>query len=191
MSDVKVTVGLYRHFKGEYFYVTGLSRRSEDYAVCVNYFNVMHPEMGSYVRPLDDFIATEDTCEQFGDEMTLVIHDRIDNVTGQYMRFERVKDISFQLGSVSTQQLIDELRERKDSPIHQLDLEGLESTISYVDYCVGEVCEGQQFGERWLNGGVNTIASFEKQEDAQNYLATHRHKRTTTVFKRTFIDIND
>lgn len=191
MSDVKVTVGLYRHFKGEYFYVTGLCRRSEDGVVCVNYFNIMHPEYGSFVRPLTDFIATEDTCEQFGDEMALAIHDRTDNVTGQYVRFERVKDISFQLGSVSTQQLIDELRERKDSPIHQLDLEGLESTISYVDYCVGEVCEGQQFGDRWLNGGVNTITSFEKQEDAQNYLATHRHKRTTTVFKRTFIDIND
>ena len=59
MNNVKVTVGLYRHFKGQYYYVTGLSKSATDEnTIMVNYFNVCHPEYGSCTRPLDDFVAT-------------------------------------------------------------------------------------------------------------------------------------
>ena len=185
-EDVKVTIGLYRHFKGSYYYVTGLSKNATDEdTIMVNYFNVCHPECGSFVRPLYDFIADHDTTEQFGDEMTIYIKDRIDNVTGQFARFERVKDLNFQLGSVSTIQLIKELRERKDSPIHELDLEGLHSNVFSKDYCVGEAYEETDSTPK----GVYTIASFDRQVDAENYLLTHSHKKNTKVFKRTFIEI--
>lgn len=186
MSKVSVTVGLYRHFKGGYYYVTGLSRSATDEkTIMVNYFDVCHPEAGAFVRPLDDFIADHDTTEQFGDEMTLYIKDRVDNVTGQIARFERVKDLNFQLGSISTEQLIRELRKRTDSPIHELDIEGLQSKIFAKDYCVGEACEATEDTPR----GVYTLASFDKQMDAENYLLTHAHKKNTKVFKRTFIEV--
>lgn len=179
MSEVRVTVGLYRHFKGQYFYVTGLSRSATDEkTVMVNYFNVCHPEHGSFVRPLNDFIATHE-------EDGRVIAERPDNITGQIMRLERVKDLNFQLGSVSTEQLIGELRRRTDSPIHELDIEGLQSQIFAKDYCVGEACEATEDTPR----GVYTIASFDKQLDAENYLYTHKHKKNTKVFKRTFIEV--
>ena len=179
MSEVRVTVGLYRHFKGQYFYVTGLSRSATDEkTVMVNYFNVCHPEHGSFVRPLDDFIATHE-------EDGRVIAERPDNITGQIMRLERVKDLNFQLGSVSTEHLIRELRKRTDSPIHELDIEGLQSKIFAKDYCVGEACEATEDTPR----GVYTIASFDKQLDAENYLYTHKHKKNTKVFKRTFIEV--
>lgn len=184
-SKVSVTVGLYRHFKGGYYYVTGLSRSATDEnTVMVNYFDVCHPEVGAFTRPLDDFIADHDTTEQFGDEMTLYIKDRVDNVTGQVARFERVKDLNFQLGSISTEQLIRELRKRTDSPIHELDIEGLQSKIFSKDYCVGEACEATEDTPR----GVYTLASFNKQMDAENYLLTHPHRKNTKVFKRTFIE---
>ena len=177
--NVRVSVGLYRHFKGQYYYVTGLSKSATDEkTVMVNYFNVCHPEFGSFVRPLDDFIATHE-------EDGRAIKDRPDNVTGQIMRLERVKDLNFQLGSVSTEQIIDELRRRTDSPIHELDIEGLQSKIFSKDYCVGEACEATEDTPR----GVYTVSTFETPEQAYQYLSTHQHKRNTKVFKRTFIEV--
>ena len=177
--SVRVSVGLYRHFKGQYYYVTGLSKSSTDEkTVMVNYFNVCHPEFGSFVRPLDDFTATHE-------EDGRAIKDRPDNVTGQIMRLERVKDLNFQLGSVSTEQIIDELRRRTDSPIHELDIEGLQSKIFSKDYCVGEACEATEDTPI----GVYTVSTFETPEQAYQYLSTHQHKRNTKVFKRTFIEV--
>ena len=177
--SVRVSVGLYRHFKGQYYYVTGLSKSATDEkTVMVNYFNVCHPEFGSFVRPLYDFIATHE-------EDGRSIKDRPDNVTGQIMRLERVKDLNFQLGSVSTEQIIDELRRRTDSPIHELDIEGLQSKIFSKDYCVGEACEATEDTPR----GVYTVSTFETPEQAYQYLSTHQHKRNTKVFKRTFIEV--
>jgi len=177
--SVRVSVGLYRHFKGQYYYVTGLSKSATDEkTVMVNYFNVCHPEFGSFVRPLDDFTATHE-------EDGRSIKDRPDNVTGQIMRLERVKDLNFQLGSVSTEQIIDELRRRTDSPIHELDIEGLQSKIFSKDYCVGEACEATEDTPR----GVYTVSTFETPEQAYQYLSTHQHKRNTKVFKRTFIEV--
>lgn len=187
MSKPVVTIGLYRHFKGEYFYVTGLAKSSEDEkSVRVQYFNVCHPEYGTFSRPLEDFISDHDTTEQFGDEMTLYIKDRFDNVTGQHHRFERVKDLSFQLGSVSTEQLIDELRTRTDSPIHELDLEGLRSPVFVTDFVVGEACEETKDTPK----GVFTLASFTNKMDAENYFYTHKTKKNAKVFKRTFIEVD-
>ena len=181
-----VSVGLYRHFKGAYYYVTGISKSATDEkTITVNYFNVCHPEYGSFVRPLEDFISDHDTTEQFGDEMTLYIKDRVDNVTGQHHRMERVKDLNFQLGSVSTETLIDELRRRKDSPIHELDIDGLRSDVYSKDYVVGNCYEQTEDTPR----GVETLAVFEEPEKAKEYLSTHQHLPNTKVFKRTFIEV--
>lgn len=174
----KVTIGLYRHFKGAYYYVTGVSKYALDYEnPMVTYFDVCHPEKGNYVRPLDNFVAK---VEEDG----RVIKDRPDNVTGQLARFERVKDLNFQIESVSTEQLIIELRKRKDSPIHELDIEGLMSDVFSKDYIVGESYE---FGEVTPKG-VYTIATFDTVEEARKYLDSHPHKKNTKVFKRTFIE---
>lgn len=176
MNTPTVTVGLYRHFKGAYYYVTGLSKNALDDSIVVNYFNVCHPEYGSFVRPLECFIATQE------DDGRLV-KDRKDNTTGQIARFERVKDLNFQLGSVSTEQLITELRGRVDSPIHELDIEGLQSNVFSKDYVVGQGCEATEDTPK----GVYTTAVFDTPEQAQHHLATHSHRKTVEIFKRTFI----
>lgn len=179
-------IGLYRHFKGDYYYVTSLCRSATDEkTVMVNYFNVCHPEYGSFVRPLEDFIAVRDTTEQFGDEMALLIKDRKDNVTGQIARFERVKDLNFQLGSVSTKQLIKELRDREDSPLQALDIEKLNGRVFCTDYVVGD----KNYATEDYPCGVSTVASFETEEQAKNYYDTHKHIKATAVFKRTFIEV--
>lgn len=178
MNDLKVTVGLYRHFKGEYYYVTGLSKDATDDTIMVNYFNVCHPEYGNFVRPLENFIATHESYD-------CVISKRTDNVTGQIHRFERVKDLNFQLGSVSTEQLIMELRNRTDSPIHELDIYGLRSKVFSIDYVVGN----KNYATEDYPCGVSTVSSFETEEQAKKYYETHKHLKSTGVFKRTFIEI--
>ncbi len=175
----KVTVGLHRHFKGAYYYVTGISRHAHNYdEYLVNYFDVCHPEKGNYSRPLTDFIATTE-------EDGRVIKDRPDNVTGQIARFERVHDLNWQIKSVSTQQLIEELRTRHDSPIHEVDIEGLMSPVVAKDYVVGDLFEATDDTPK----GVFTLATFETREEAKTYLATHMGRKTTGVFKRTFIEV--
>lgn len=174
-----VSIGLYRHFKGEYYYVTGLAKSTVDEkSIMVYYFNVCHPEYGSFVRPLDDFVATHEKDGR-------AIKDRPDNVTGQIKRLERVKDLNFQIGSVSTEQLIAELRRRTDSPIHELDIEGLQSKVFSKDYVVGEAYEQTDKTDK----GVYTITVCSTPEQAKEYIATHVHKRNTKVFKRTFIEV--
>ena len=178
MNNNSVSVGLYRHFKGGYYFVNGLYKSAVDEkTIMVSYFNVCHPEYGNFVRPLDDFIATHD-------EKGAIV-DRPTNITGQIARLERVKDLNFQLGSVSTEQLIAELRTRTDSPIHELDIEGLRSNIFSKDYVVGE----KSFATEDHPSGVFTIASFDTEEQAKEYYLTHKHRRETGVFKRTFIEV--
>ena len=178
MNTPTVTVGLYRHFKGSYYYVTGLSKSATDEkTIVVNYFNVCHPEYGSFVRPLEDFISI---LEEDGRS----IKDRKDNVTGQFSRFERVKDINFQLGSISTEQLIGELRNRTDSPIHELDIEGLQSNIFSKDYVVGVPYDNPEYSR-----GVDSVVVCDTIEQAKNYVATHKTRRDTGIYKRTFIKV--
>lgn len=175
----KVTIGLYRHFKGGYYYVTGVSKSATDEkTLMVNYFNVCHPEYGSFVRPLDDFVTDRE-------EDGRMIVDRPDNVTGQICRLERVKDLNFQLGSVSTEQIVEELRHRKDSPIHELDIEGLQSNIYSKDYVIGELYEQTEDTPK----GVYTVATFDSEKKAKDYYLTHQHKRNAVVLKRTFIKV--
>ena len=60
MNEPKVTIGLYRHFKGEYYFVQNIVKDAvRDIAMC-QYFNVSHPEYGIFVRPVDEWFS-EDT----------------------------------------------------------------------------------------------------------------------------------
>lgn len=183
-----VPIGLYRHFKGDYFYVNNVTKASEDYSLRVTYFNVCKPGLGMFSRPIHEFFSITDRQEKddFGEwfEAGATIKDRLDNVTGQIHRFERVVDLNFQLSSVSTEQLIDELRKRKDSPIHELDIEGLRSNIYSVDYVVGKKFESTE--ER--PAGVDTINVFFNEEDAEIYFQNQVAKARKGVFKRVFIE---
>lgn len=183
MNQPNVTVGLYRHFKGGYFYVTGFSKSALDESTpMVNYFNVCYPEHGGFVRPLNNFTASF----EIDPILNKVIHikDREDNVTGQHHRFERIKDLDFQLGSISTEQLIEELRKRTDSPIHGLDIEALHSKVFAKDYIIGEAFDNEGYPR-----GVDSLVVFDTEEEAKVYFESHMFNSKTKVFKRTFIEV--
>ena len=85
----------------------------------------------------------------------------------------------------TTEQLIKELRNRVDSPIHELDIEGLQSKIFAKDYIVGEACEQTEDTPQ----GVYTIASFNDEDSASMYYYSHLHNKRTKMFKRVFIEV--
>lgn len=184
MSEERVTVGLYRHFKGQYFYVTNVCRSSEDEKTLrATYFNVCHPEQGYFSRPVEDFLSDHDTSVQFGDEITLYIKDRFDNVTGQTRRFERVKDLNFQVSSVSTDQLLRELISRQDSPIRDLDIPGAESRAFSRDYVCGVPMYDEVHGN-YLSNWVQ----FDDEAEAWKYAQKHSMPgKVMKVFKRVLL----
>ena len=171
-----VSIGLYRHFKGEYYYVQQLVKDCGTDEVFVIYFNVCHPEYGTFSRPILDFVARAETDGRY-------IVDRDDNKTGQHMRFERVKDLNFQLGSVSTQTLIEELRGRADSPLQDVAVYGLSDRVAYKDYCIGIECEATDFTPY----GIMTDSTFDEKEKALKYFHTHKHSSRAHIFKRVFV----
>lgn len=166
------TLGLYRHFKGQYFFVSNILRTDGSSPLC-EYFNVLHPEQGHFARPIDQW----DTD----------VSDRKDNVTGQVHRFEKVVSIDTDIKNFTTENLLSELSRRPDSPLQSLDIEGLSKCVVATDFIVGEaypLTDDQP-------AGVFTNAAFSTLEEARQYYATHQHKPIAGVFKRTFLRVDD
>lgn len=65
---------LYRHFKGNLYYVKDVAQHTETGEMMVVY-QAMYGEHGTFVRPIEMFLEEIDV-------------DREDNVTGQKYRFE-------------------------------------------------------------------------------------------------------
>lgn len=174
-NGIEVTVGLYRHFKGAYYFLSSIARNSDNEAVCV-YYNVTCPENGEYCRNLSEWFDTY-TFNLKGEKV--LIKDRIDNFTGQSRRFEKVNNLSFQLGDVETSLLVSELDHRKDSPFRELDIEKLNGQV--VDRCF--VC-ANIVGEEMRN-----LVAFETKEEAEEYRNKHTLiDRPIKMFKRIFIE---
>lgn len=171
-----ISVGLYRHFKGEYYFVKELVKDCGTDNVFIVYFNVCHPEYGTFVRPLEDFEARAEEDGRY-------IVDRPDNKTGQQVRFKRIKDLNFQLGSISTQTLVEELRVRADSPLQDVAFYGLSDLVAYKDYCIGTEYEATDTEPY----GIYTEVTFDDKDKALKYFHTHKHRKDTHLFRRVFV----
>ncbi len=166
-----IKLGLYRHFKGEYYFLLNIVRGDNERYV--QYLNIFHPEYGYFVRPYSEWRTD--------------VSEREDNITGQTYRFERVYSIDNAVKNLSTNQLIDELKERSDSPLQKLDIEGLSAKCFNSDYVVGEAYEATEDSPK----GVYTVAVCDTPQEAFDYLSTHSTKKNTGVFKRTFIQLEN
>ena len=80
MEEVKIG-RVYRHFKGNYYFVENIAYDSENYERMVVYKPLYEREDGRsiWVRPEKMFLEE--------------IPERPDNITGQKVRFELVKDV--------------------------------------------------------------------------------------------------
>lgn len=78
MENIKIG-RVYRHFKGNYYYVENIAKDSETLENIVVYKR-LYDDCGIYVRPEKMFLET--------------ISKRADNITGQTHRFELMEDLS-------------------------------------------------------------------------------------------------
>ena len=170
---MSVKLGLYRHFKGSYYMAFNYVMDTVDGSTRIQYFNVFYPTLGYYVRPIEEW---------FDD-----VSDREDNVTGQTTRFEVVKTLDDVVANASTEQLVKELRKRKDSPYQTLDIDGLNDEVFSHDYVVGVKHEETEDYPK----GVETQTVFDTPREAWRFMHEHPLKKNTGVFKRTFIELNE
>ena len=180
MNTPKVTIGLYRHFKGAYYFVQNVVKNAVTGEDMCYYYDVMHPEKGLFVRPVSEWF------DEYNTDGVFKIVDRPDNVTGQKHRFEKVSSIDYSISNFTTEHLMRELAQRTDSPLQALDIKGVNDRVFSVDYVIGEKCPATEDHP----DGVVTIASFNTEEQAKTYFATHRLRRSAGVFKRTFIELD-
>lgn len=176
---MEVKVGLYRHFKGNYYFVNNVVNLHDGSMKYVYYFNIMHPERGYYVRPLEDFCA----CSDIKDGKEVRIVDREDNITGQIYRFEKVNSLESNVKNLSTESLVKELSKREDSPLQELDIESVSKNVFSRDFVVGEAYEETKEYPK----GVATIAGFNTRAEALKYYYNHKLKSNSHIYKRVFI----
>lgn len=171
MFEQSVKIGLYRHFKGSYYFLENVMK--SDNGIFAQYFNVLRPDLGYYCRPYTEWFDT--------------VLDREDNVTGQTYRFEFVKDLEDGLKNVSTDHLVRELNLRKDNPYLQFDLKGMNDLVSCTDWCIGEYMpETKEHAS-----GVMPCETFDSYEEAKQYFNnTYVRNNRYGIFKRVFIQEN-
>lgn len=78
MQELKIK-SVYRHFKGNYYFVENVAKSSETMEELVTYRKLSNPEI-LWVRPLKMFLEKIDK-------------NREDNITEQEYRFELVEDV--------------------------------------------------------------------------------------------------
>lgn len=190
MTDYETTdfnLGLYRHFKGDYFFTLSVVRECKGYEVCVRYVNVLYPTV-EYVRPLSEFYK----CS-YDHDKGCYIKDRKDNVTGQTYRFERVTNLGNFIKDISTETLMNELRGRSDSPLQDLDIKGVSDKVFSRDYCIGVANEERvdvRTGATYPRG-VYTLNAFTTLEEAKKYREHRGSHKNESLFKRVFIEIEE
>lgn len=77
MREISIAT-VYRHYKGNYYYVSGLAQHTENGEILVIY-HALYGECDQYARPMDMFL------EEVPDE------DQHKNITGQKYRFQEVE----------------------------------------------------------------------------------------------------
>ena len=168
MFEKTVKIGLYRHFKGSYYFLQSVMQ--SDNGIIAQYFNVMHPERGYFARPYVEFFDT--------------VLDREDNYTGQTHRFEFVKDIDDGGKNMTTEHLVRELNTRSDNPYLEFDLKGMNSLVQCRDWCIGEIMPETKDHV----GGVIPNETFDTLEEARKYFNKFVKGDRFRIFKRVFIE---
>ena len=168
MFEQTAKLGLYRHFKGGYYFLMNVMR--SDNGVIAQYVNVLHPEYGYFCRPYVEWFDT--------------VLDRPDNYTGQTHRFELITYIDDGARSMTTDHLVRELNSRGDSPYLDYDLDGLNDLVKCRDYCIGEIMPETKDHV----AGVMPLESFDTLEEARKFFDHYAKNERYRIFKRVFIE---
>ena len=164
---------IYRHFKGNLYMVISLAITEATLEPTVVYMS-LGTDRKVWTRSVSDFES--------------LVPEGKENPTGQKHRFELVKDLSSVLSQCTTQNLIEELKKRPDSPFNELDVEGLNAKVVMSDYVVGVLQEGV------LSPDSKTLyptVYANSLEEAQKFVENnpHRCNSRTKIFKSVLVEV--
>ena len=164
---------IYRHFKGNIYLVTSVGLTSSDLEPTVIYMS-LNGDNQVWTRALSEFES--------------LVPEGKENPTGQKHRFELVKDMRSILSQCTTQNLIEELKNRPDSPFNDLDIEGLNSKVVAREYVLGEI---SPYSNNSGNAMLNCICVKDSLEEAQDYAERHfdRLNSRTKIFKSIIVEV--
>ena len=115
---------IYRHFKGNLYLVTSIAITASELEPTVVYMS-LNGDSQVWTRAMSEFES--------------LVPEGKENPTGQKYRFELVKDMRTVLSQCTTENLIEELKSRPDSPFNDFDIEGLNEKVADKEYVFGEL----------------------------------------------------
>lgn len=165
---------IYRHFKGNLYLVISVALSESALEPTVVYLSLQGDNQ-VWTRSMSDFESP-------------VPKDR-ENPTGQKYRFEPVEDVKNVLSSCTTDNLIEELKRRPDSPFNDVDFEGLNSRVANVEYVVGEMRS-----DMFSCNGVDIlypVSCTDTLKEAQLFMEhnPHRCSSRTKIYKRVLVEV--
>lgn len=165
---------IYRHFKGNLYLVTSVALTASDLEPTVVYMS-LNGDNQVWTRALSEF-------ESF-------VPEGKENPTGQRYRFQQVLDIRSLLSQCTTENLIEELKRRPDSPFNESDVEGLNDKVKIREYVLGELRHNSITGEE--NYFLHSTYSANSLEEVQNYAERHfdRLNSRTKIFKSVLVEV--
>lgn len=162
---------IYRHFKGNLYLVISVAITSSELEQTVVYMSLSGDNQ-VWTRPLHEFES--------------LVPEGKENPTGQEHRFELVKDMRSILSQCTTENLIEELKKRPDSPFNEHDIDGLNDKVADKEYILGEL-KLESTGVRVLN----SLFSSDSLECVKNYAERHFDllSSRTKVYKSILVEV--
>ena len=164
---------IYRHFKGNIYLVTSVALTSSDLEPTVVYMS-LNGDNQVWTRALSEFES--------------LVPEGKENPTGQKYRFELVKDMRSILSQCTTQNLIEELKTRPDSPFTEADIEGLNEKVVAREYVLGEL---SPYSNNECGNMLTCVCVKDSLEEAKSYAERHpdRVSSRTKVYKSVLVEV--
>ena len=165
---------IYRHFKGGLYLVLAVALSEEGFTPTVVYMS-LNGDNKVWTRNQSDFMSP--------------VPEGRENPTGQANRFELVTDVKNVLSNCTTQNLIDELRSRPDSPFNEIDLKGFNNQVVLREFVLGEIKEVQT--ESGKEGYLEPIMTADTVEEVHKFMTNcpHRLNSRVKVFKSVIVEM--
>lgn len=163
---------IYRHFKGNLYLVISVALTSSSLEPTVVYMS-LSGDSQIWTRPLSEFQS--------------FVPEGKENPTGQRYRFQQITDFGSVISLITTENLIEELKKRPDSPFNESDVEGLNEKVADREYILGELTP-HPTGDNVI---LRSIYSADSLEAVQSFAERHfdRLSSRVKIFKSVLVEV--
>lgn len=163
---------IYRHFKGNLYLIISVALTSSELEPTVVYMS-LSGDSQVWTRELSEFESP--------------VPEGKPNPTGQKLRFELVKNMESVLSQCTTENLVEELKNRPDSPFNEQDVEGMNDKVVMKEFVLGNVTSAGVDKGSYLQ----SIMSADTLEEVRSYAERHfdRLNSRTKIYKSILVEV--